>query len=122
LDAVRFLRDIADPQGGLQRAVGTRHGVSQIRSLHARRYPNVVVQVELDLDEGETWTYRLEFNQTNQRVPIVEREVVKRGGTVLRERPDPEDEEDPNPRAFPIPRVSLSNSLPGLAAVRSAKT
>jgi predicted ATPase len=98
LDAVRFLRDIADPQGGLQRAVGTRHGVSQIRSLHARRYPNVAVEAELDLDNGRSWSYRLEFNQTNQRVPIVEREVVKRGETVVRQRPDAEDEEDPKRR------------------------
>lgn len=95
LDAIRFLRDIADPQGGLQRAVGTRHGVSQIRSLHARRYPNVAVEVELDLDEGESWSYRLEFNQTNQRVPIVEREVVRRGEKVLRQRPADDDEQDP---------------------------
>lgn len=98
LDAIRFLRDIADPQGGLQRAVGTRHGVSQIRSLHARRYPNVAVEVEMDLDEGESWSYRLEFNQTNQRVPIVEREVVRRGEKVLRQRPDAGDEQDPKRR------------------------
>jgi predicted ATPase len=98
LDAIRFLRDIADPQGGLQRAVGTRHGVSQIRSLHARRYPNVAVEVEMDLDQHETWNYRLEFNQTNQRVPVVEREIVRRGERVLRQRPDVDDEQDPKRR------------------------
>lgn len=98
LDAIRFLRDIAEPQGGLQRAVDTRHGVSQIRSLHARRYPNVAIEVQIELGNGEPWTYRLEFNQTNQRVPIVVREIVKRGEDVLRRRPDADDEQDPKRR------------------------
>src|SRR5262245_2249086 len=48
LDAIRFLRDIADPQGGLQRAVHARRGVSQIRSLHARRNSYVAIKVALD--------------------------------------------------------------------------
>ncbi len=38
LDSFRFLRDVAEPQGGFQRAVAERGSVSQIRSLHARRY------------------------------------------------------------------------------------
>lgn len=51
LDALRFLRDIADPQGGgFMAAVTKRGGVSQIRSLHARRNPNVVVDVTLDVN------------------------------------------------------------------------
>jgi AAA15 family ATPase/GTPase len=64
LDAFKFLREIADPQGGFQRAVYTRRGVSQIRSLHARRYPNVVIDVLVEL-EG-TWNYRNEFNQDTE--------------------------------------------------------
>ena len=43
LDAFRFLRELADPQGGLQRALSKPRGsISQIRSLHARRYPNEI--------------------------------------------------------------------------------
>ncbi|CAM3264030.1 AAA family ATPase [Corallococcus sp. ZKHCc1 1396] len=95
LDAIRFLRDVADAQGGLQRAVASRRGVSQIRSLHARRYPNVELEVEVDLGEGPPWNYRLEFTQDNQRRPIVKSEVVTRGAKTLLERPNSEDKKDP---------------------------
>jgi predicted ATPase len=94
LDAFKFLREIADPQGGFQRAVHTRRGVSQIRSLHARRYPNVVIDVVVEL-EG-TWNYRIEFTQDNQRRPIIAKELVRRGRKVVIERPDGYDQEDPN--------------------------
>lgn len=96
LDAFRFLRDIADVQGGFQRAVQTRKGVSQIRSLFARRNPNVVIEVEVDLGGGSCWSYRLDFSQDNQRRPMIAREVVQRGPDVLLHRPDREDEGDPN--------------------------
>lgn len=94
LDAFRFLRDIADPQGGFLHAVQLRHGVSQIRSLHARRYPNVVVEVAVELDEPLLWTYRLEFTQNNQRQPVIRRELVRHGDQVLLDRPDAEDQGD----------------------------
>jgi predicted ATPase len=92
LDAFRFLRDIADPQGGLQRAIEIRRGVSQIRSLHARR-GSVVVEVEVDLD-GEPWSYRLELSQDNQRRPVIQREIVRHGGVLVLDRPDDEDRDD----------------------------
>ncbi len=95
LDALRFLRDIADPEGGLQRAVLTkRNSVSQIRSLHARRYPNIAVEVEVDLGNGKLWRYRLEFSQDNQRRPIVQRERVWHGTEALLDRPDEQDKGD----------------------------
>lgn len=95
LDAFRFLRDIADPQGGFQRAVAERGTVSQIRSLHARRYPKIAIDVEMDLGEGDLWRYRLEFTQDNQRRPIVSRElVVKDGDEVVVDRPDDDDKGD----------------------------
>lgn len=96
LDALRFLRDLADPQGGFQRAVQQRGGVSQIRSLHARQYSNVVLDVTLDLDDSVTWRYVVEFNQDNVRRPVVRREKVWRGDEVIRERPDSDDRDDPN--------------------------
>jgi predicted ATPase len=92
LDAFRFLRDIADPQGGLQRAIQIRRGVSQIRSLHARR-GSVVVEVGVDLD-GEPWSYRLELSQDNQRRPIIQKEVVSHGANTVLDRPDEEDLND----------------------------
>lgn len=97
LDAFRFLRDIADPKGGgFLAAVSKRGGVSQIRSLHARRYPNVAIEVALDLNGDGEWVYRLEFTQDNQRVPKVSKELVSRNGEMLVNRPYAEDADDPN--------------------------
>ncbi|RKH49638.1 AAA family ATPase [Corallococcus llansteffanensis] len=96
LDAIRFLRDVADPQGGFQRAVGTRGGVAQIRSLHGHRPPHVALEVEVDLGDGAPWKYRLEFTRDSQRRPIVKTEVVTHGGKLLRERPNKADKNDPD--------------------------
>lgn len=95
LDAFRFLRDIAEPKGSFQGAVEARHGVSQIRSLHARRYSHVTVEVEVDLDSEGTWSYLLELSQNNQRVPTITREVVSHASEILVERPGPDDVADP---------------------------
>lgn len=96
LDIFRFLRDIADPQGGFQRAVLSRGGVSQLRSLHARRYPNIIVDITVDLGDRDYWRYALEFNQNNQRQPIVEVELVEHGNKLILERPDDQDRSDPS--------------------------
>lgn len=97
LDVFRFLRDIAaEVQGGFQQAVNSRGGVSQLRSLHARRYPNVVIDVQVQLNSDPIWGYRLEFSQDNLRRPFVKREVVKKGDKVILERPDEDDKEDSN--------------------------
>lgn len=93
LDAIRFLRDIADPQGGFQRAVAMRRGVSQLRSLHARKYPHIAIDVKIHIDDDE-WTYRIEFTQDNQRRPLIQKELVRRGSTIVLERPDREDNTD----------------------------
>ncbi len=96
LDAFRFLRDVANVQGGFQSAVSGRGGVSKIRSLNARSYPNIGLEVDIELVPGDTsWRYRLEFTQDNQRRPLVEREIVQRGGAVVLERPDTNDKSDP---------------------------
>ena len=47
LDVFRFLRDIAKDGGGLQQAVKERGGLSKIRCLAARRYPDVEIEVTL---------------------------------------------------------------------------
>ncbi len=94
LDAFRFLRDIADPEGGFQRAVKSRGGVTQLRCLHARRYPNIAIEVSIELDEID-WMYRLEFAQDNQRRPLVKKEEVERSGEVILSRPDEADKSDP---------------------------
>jgi predicted ATPase len=94
LDAFRFLRDIAEPRGGLQQAVQSRGGVSRLRSLHARRYPDVVVEVQIE-SQGATWRYRLAFGQDHQRRPVVKEERVWKGDELLLVRPDEDDRNDP---------------------------
>lgn len=79
LDAFRFLRDVAEPRGGFQQAVEARGGVSRVRSLHARRHPDVLLDTTVDLD-GESWRYRLAFTQDKQRRPVIKEEKVWRGG------------------------------------------
>jgi predicted ATPase len=94
LDVFRFLRDVADPEGGFQRAVLKRGGISQIRSLHARRYSSVIVVVGVDLGDGDGWTYLLEFSQDKQRRPVLQSEMVLHGDDVILDRPDADDKKD----------------------------
>ncbi len=93
LDAFRFLRDVADERRGFQSAVAVRNGVSQIRSLHARKYPNVVVDATMELDDAR-WRYRLEFAQDNNRRPVVRSEEAWKGDERVFSRPDEEDRAD----------------------------
>lgn len=96
LDVLRFLRDIASSGGGFQEAVARRGGVSAIRCLAARRYPDVEIQVEIGAGEDPSrWTYELAFHQDNQGRPLVRKERVLRGDAVLLERPNDEDLGDP---------------------------
>jgi len=53
----------------------------------------VVVEVDLTLPEGK-WTYTLALTQDNNRVPKIEREVVRHNGRLVLERPDGEDRND----------------------------
>ncbi len=98
LDVFRFLRDIAKPGGGFQKAVMDRGGVSSLRCLAARRYPNIAVEVEVgEASETESttlWRYRIEFKQDTQRNPVLDMEEVWSGNEQLLRRPNPEDLED----------------------------
>jgi len=93
LDVFRFLRDVAEPEGGFQRAVKARGGLSHLRCLHARRQPDVTVDVDALIDD-EQWSYLLEFSQDPQRNPIVKREIIKKNDEIILSRPDAEDEND----------------------------
>ncbi len=95
LDVFRFLHDIASVGGGFEEAVRRRQGVSKLRSLSARKYPDVVIRVELAAGNGESWSYELALGQDNQQRPKVKREVVLRDGRKLVGRPEPADDEDP---------------------------
>ena len=98
LDAFRFLRDIALSGSGFREAVlhPRRGGVSGIRCLAARQYPDVEIAVELEEDgDGTAWKYEIAFHQDNQRRPRIRRERVSRGGETLADRPGKEDSADP---------------------------
>jgi len=93
LDALRFLRDVASPGGGFQEAVGRRSGVSAIRCLAARKYPDVEIAVEVGAP-GASWKYELAFHQDNQRRQLVRKERVRKDGELLLDRPNAEDRAD----------------------------
>ncbi len=95
LDAFRFLREVATAGGGLRNAVKNRQGVSKIRCLAARRYPDVALEIDLGLDpDNPDWTYRIVFNEDKLRRPFLKKEVVHHNGVILLDRPDGDDEKD----------------------------
>ena len=96
LDAFRFLRDLASPGGGFEEAVVRRGGVSAVRCLAARRYPDVQIGVELRESRADHyWRYEIAFHQDNRRQPRLRRERVTRNGKVIVDRPDKKDDKDP---------------------------
>lgn len=100
LDVFRFLRDVSKPAGGgLQAAVIARGGVSKLRCLHARRDPEVCIDVSLSDspdDDVDDWRYVLGFKPEGkgaQRI-LVSREEVWHRGKKLFSRPDKHDDKD----------------------------
>jgi predicted ATPase len=100
LDALRFLRDVSKAKGGgLQTAVADRGGVSKVRCLHARRDPEVRLEIELasSTDAPVAWRYVLGFKPEGkgaQRILISDEQVWK-GENNLFTRPDDKDRADP---------------------------
>ncbi len=96
LDAFRFLRDVA--RHGLQEAVSSRGGLSKIRCLAARRYPNVEIDVTLAEPDSPTplWRYALGIRQEvrGHRHPALVYERVWRGEEQIVDRPNDEDRRD----------------------------
>ncbi len=95
LDAFRFLRDLASTGGGLAEAIGRRGGVTTIRSLAARRYSDVALEVEISESDAVRWRYELAFHQNRQRLPLVKNERIFKNGRPIVKRPNEEDEKDP---------------------------
>lgn len=96
LDVFRFLRDVSKTQGGgLQKAIADRGGISKLRCLHARREPEV--RIELTIEDGDTiWDYTLAFKPEGkgaQRILISTEEVSKDKKIVI-SRPDAYDKKD----------------------------
>ena len=100
LDVFRFLRTLAQTEGGgLQKALKERGGLTRLRSLHARKDPEVRIEVELSdsmAAEVPTWRYVLAFKSEGkgqQRVLISE-ERVEHLGQELLNRPNQDDLQD----------------------------
>ena len=101
LDVFRFLRDIAKSNGGgLQKAVTSRGGLKKVRCLHARRPPEVGIEITLSESAGgnQSWKYELYFTSegTGLQRPVVNRERVTQfsedgSEKVLLDRPDHND-------------------------------
>ena len=97
LDVFRFLRTLAQTDGGgLQKALKERGGLTKLRSLHARKDPEVRIEVELSdspAAEVPTWRYVLAFKSEGkgqQRVLISEERVEHLGQSLLN-RPNQDD-------------------------------
>ncbi len=98
LDVFRFLRDIAKPGGGLQKAVTDRGGISKIRSLAARTFPDVEIEVHFS-EDGLTdpiWKYSIGIKQETRgyRLPYLTHEKIWKDGKLILDRPDKDDKTD----------------------------
>ena len=101
LDIFRFLRDIAKSEGGgLQKAINDRGGVSKIRCLSATQDVEVSIEIHIadTADAPATWRYGIGFRQEPRgyRQTYLTYERVWREDELLLDRPDAEDNEDPD--------------------------
>jgi predicted ATPase len=102
LDAFRFLRDVCKPAGGgLQKAIKDRGGITKLRCLHARRDPEVKIEVQFSERADDTsilWRYVLGFKSEGkgaQRLLVSSEEVWHRNESKpIISRPDGEDKKD----------------------------
>jgi predicted ATPase len=97
LDSIRFLHDLAAVGGGFREAIAKRGGVSKLRCLAARRYPDVAIRVAVGRDDREReWEYEISFTQDNRQRPMLKSEIVWKSGVKVLERPGSDDDKDPD--------------------------
>ncbi len=98
LDVFRFLRDIARPGGGVQKALADRGGLSKVRCLSARADPVVHIEIQLkpSAPAESPWMYAIGLRQEPRgyRRTLVEYERVCQGNTEILSRPNRIDVED----------------------------
>ena len=87
LDAFRFLRDLVRVGGGLEKAVADRGGVSRLRSLAARRHPDIVIDVVIDDGADRNWRYQIGIAQDNNDKAYLKEEKVWKAGKLILNRP-----------------------------------
>lgn len=98
LDSLRFLRDLAKPGGGLQKAITDRGGVSKIRCLSARQNPKIEIAIALaeTSTQNPIWRYEIGITQQTRgyRQPILAYEKVWNEHEQLIDRPNQDDHRD----------------------------
>ncbi len=98
LDVFRFLRDVTNPGGGLQKAISDRGGIPNIRCLAARRESDVDIAVSLaeTATKETSWRYAIGIKQEvrGYRNPYLTYERVWAGDELILNRPDHDDERD----------------------------
>jgi predicted ATPase len=95
LDAFRFLHDLVAVGGGFEEAISKRGGVSKLRCLAARRYPDVEIAVAVVRgSDDQQWTYQISFSQDNRQRPVLKQELVRLSGKTILRRPNEEDDAD----------------------------
>jgi len=100
LDVFRFLRDVSKLQGGgLQKAIVDRGGIHKLRCLHARRDPEVRIEIEVaenSDDDVPAWRYVLGFKPEGKGAQrtLISVEQVFYGQEKLLDRPTKEDKKD----------------------------
>ena len=100
LDAVRFMRDIVKPGGGLQSSIMARGGLTKIRCLAARQDPEVEMEFYLSPGLGQPWFWRyvigIKQESKGQHLHLITREEVWQSGNEkpVLQRPDKDDKKD----------------------------
>jgi predicted ATPase len=96
LDALRFMRDIVKPGGGLQYAVSLRGGIPKIRCLSAREQTRIGIDIDFLDANNSNWNYKLALRQQTRgnRNTVIDHEIMIQDGIKRLERPDENDKAD----------------------------
>jgi energy-coupling factor transporter ATP-binding protein EcfA2 len=95
LNAFEFLRDLAAPSGGLQRAIADRGGFGRLRYVRAKRDDDIGLTIELAERQKLKWRYEIRFSLPRpNELPALTHEAVYRGTEELLIRPSAYDQLD----------------------------
>jgi len=121
LDVFRFLRDLAQEGGGLQKAIQERGGLSQMRCLSAPGTANIEIEVHLSKSNQKApdWKYAISITQDikENHPPCLAYERVWKGFEKIIDRPDSDDKKDP----LRLTQTSLQQVNANLAFRKIAK-
>lgn len=124
LDSLRFLRDIAAEDGGLQFAVNRRGGFGAIRSLFTQGRDSTV-QLQLACRASDhLWRYELTLQKDDDERARVVREVIKKDGRPHLERSTKEERPELRRQTW-LQQATKSDQfeslVAGLQSIRSAR-